>query len=51
MEKRITNKQFTEDKFFIACCANASIDVTMRQASKFQNGKGAAYKARKSVDK
>lgn len=49
MEKRITNKKFTEDKFFIACCEKAKVDVTMRQASKFQSGKGIAYKVRKSV--
>ena len=48
MEK-ITNKKFTEDKFFIVCCEKASVNPTMRQASKFRNKKGSAYKVRNSV--
>jgi len=47
--KKIRNKLFTKNEFFIACCAKASVDPTMRQASKFQNEKGSAYKVRKSV--
>lgn len=49
MKERISNKLFTENGYFKACCINASVEPTMRQASKFQNQKGSAYKARKSV--
>lgn len=45
MEK-ITNKQFTEDEHFKDCCINAAVEPTMRQASKFRNKKGLAYKNR-----
>jgi len=43
MEK-ITNKQFTEDEHFKNCCIKAAIEPTIRQASKFRNKKGLAYK-------
>lgn len=49
MKEKITNKLFTENEYFKACCVNASVEPTIRQASKFQNQKGSAYKARKSV--
>lgn len=49
--KKITNKKFTEDTYFIACCENVSVSPTMRQASKFRNQKGSAYRNRKSVEK
>lgn len=48
-KKRIINKKFTEDKFFIECCEKATIEPTIRQASKFRNEKGLAYKVRNSV--
>lgn len=47
--KRITNKEFKEDKFFISCCEKVGITPTMRQASKFRNEKGSAYKSRRLV--
>ena len=40
-----TNKKFTEDVNFIKCCEEAGTKVTIRQASKFKNKKGLAYKA------
>ncbi len=49
MKEKIKNKLFTENEYFKACCVNVSIEPTMRQASKFQNQKGIAYKARKQV--
>jgi hypothetical protein len=48
---KMTNKKFTEDEFFVACCKEASVDPTMRQASKFRNKKGSAYRVRMSVKK
>lgn len=51
IKQRITNKKFSEDKYFIACCELASIEATMRQASKFRNEKGSAYRVRRSVEK
>jgi len=53
----MTNKKFSEDKFFIRCCEEASnlghgtIKPTTRQASKFRMKKGMAYAARKRVPK
>ena len=47
MEK--TNKQFAQDEYFKILCANVSIDPTVRQASKFRNKKGLAYKNRHQV--
>ena len=51
IKQRMTNKKFSEEKYFVSCCAKAAVDATMRQASKFRNEKGSAYKVRKSVDK
>ena len=33
--------------WFAKCCADAGIPVTRRQASKYRNGYGAAFNARK----
>ena len=42
---KTTNKRFSQnDPRFIACCADAGIKPTVRQASKFRNEKGKAYK-------
>lgn len=49
-KKRVTNKEFAEkDEFFKNCCGKAGVNPTVRQASKFRNGKGSAYKHRKRV--
>jgi len=45
----MTNKEFKEDKHFRACCKKMDIGATKRQASKFRNKKGLAYKANKLV--
>lgn len=53
----MTNKQFSEDNFFVACCKAAcnlgqgKIHPTVRQASKFRMKKGLAYKARRNIPK
>lgn len=42
---RITNAEFARtDGHFQRCCADAGVDPTSRQASKFRNQKGIAYK-------
>lgn len=51
MPEVVTNKKFTEDEFFKACCKKAGVDPTIRQASKFRMEKGSAYKVRKQVNK
>jgi len=41
----MTNKKFAEkDKNFIKACNIANVNNTKRQASKFRNQKGSAYK-------
>lgn len=41
----MTNKEYAENDIgFIEYCRNAGIKPTKRQASKFRNGKGLAYK-------
>lgn len=41
------NKEFAEkDVNFIRCCEAAGVEPTKRQASKFRNGKGRAFKSR-----
>ena len=48
--ERVTNKAFAkEDGFFKKACEVAGIEVTTRQASKFRNKKGLAFKHRKQV--
>lgn len=43
----VTNAQFaTKDKLFNAACSLATVDPTPRQASKYRNKKGLAYKYR-----
>ena len=43
--ERAANKWFSQnDQQFIVCCADAGIKPTARQASKFRNKKGKAYK-------
>ena len=44
-----TNKSFTSDPEFIAACARAGVEPTARQASKYRNGKGAAFNARNTT--
>lgn len=42
----MTNKEFYQkDQTFINACAQAGIEATKRQASKYRNKKGLAYKA------
>lgn len=46
----MTNKKFAEkDKGFREACEKAGVEPTTRQASKFRNKKGSAYKASKEV--
>lgn len=45
-EPRVTNKKFVEvDKVFISACERAGIKPTSRQASKWRNKKGLAFKS------
>ena len=45
-----TNKDFSKNSMaFIAACETADLKPTSRQASKFRNGKGLAFKASKKV--
>lgn len=47
----VTNKMFAaSDENFRACCAEAGVEPTARQASKFRSRKGQAWKAHKSGD-
>ena len=45
----LTNKKFSENKLFMACCKAAEVEPTTRQASKFRMKKGSAYAARHRV--
>ena len=40
----MTNAKYKNENLFLIACANAGIPATTRQASKFRNGKGLAYK-------
>ena len=41
----MTNKEFSlNEDLFKKCCEEAGIKATSRQASKFRNGKGLAFK-------
>lgn len=40
----MTNREFSKDKEFIECCERANVKPTARQASKFRNQQGLAYK-------
>jgi hypothetical protein len=40
-----TNAEFCKDKTFAAACERAGIPATIRQASKYRNKKGAAYRS------
>lgn len=48
MEKpkvKMTNAEYVKsNKVFISACHKAGIPVTTRQASKYRNGRGLAYK-------
>lgn len=45
MSDKLNNREFAkQDQAFKACCEMAKIEPTVRQASKFRNRKGAAYK-------
>lgn len=39
-----TNTEFTKNDLFLSACKKANVKPTTRQASKFRNRKGAAYK-------
>lgn len=43
-KKKLTNRQFSETKGFQEICEKAGVEPTMRQAMKFRNGKGLAFK-------
>ena len=44
-EQRVTNKKFVEiDKAFISACEKVRTKPTARQASKWRNQKGKAFK-------
>jgi hypothetical protein len=45
----MTNKEFTKDEIFVKCCEEAGTKVTRRQASKFRNGKGVAFRKKPYV--
>ncbi len=45
----MTNKEFLKDKAFLECCKKANIEPSKRQASKFRNKKGIAYKYHEEV--
>lgn len=43
----MTNKDFAQkDNLFKSCCEAVGLEPTRRQASKFRNGKGKAYKVK-----
>ncbi len=43
--RRLTNDEFANtNRRFAECCINADVKGTRRQASKFRNKKGLAYK-------
>lgn len=43
--KEVTNRQFSKtDKNFLSACEKAGVEPTARQASKYRNKKGLAYK-------
>lgn len=45
MAKRLTNKEFSEqDEKFVKVCKDNNIEPTTRQASKWRNKKGSAWK-------
>jgi len=39
-----TNKEFSNDRYFVHCCEKSDIKPTIRQASKFKQKRGTAYK-------
>lgn len=43
MNKMRLSKFSKENKLFLKCCELANVPPTMRQASKFRNGKGLAF--------
>jgi len=48
---RITNAEFSKkDPAFKEACEKARVERTPRQASKYRNQKGSAWKARKPKD-
>lgn len=50
MAEKMTNKKFAnEDKVFKDACEKAGVEPTTRQASKFLNKKGLAYKTSKKI--
>ncbi len=45
MTLRLTNRKFAkEDEKFLQACSDASVEATVRQASKYRNKKGKVYK-------
>ena len=44
----VSNKELASSKSFVALCEEAGVAPTKRQASKFRNGKGAAYNYKKN---
>lgn len=51
-EGRLTNRKFAEqDQAFIEACAVAGIESTKRQASKWRNRQGRAWKFAKGLIK
>jgi len=48
MSDTMTNREFAkQDQTFKMCCEKAKVEPTVRQASKFRNRKGAAYRVLK----
>ena len=45
----MTNLEFSRTKEFIEICKKAGVEPTQRQASKFRNKKGTAYKHHKEI--
>ncbi len=43
----MSNKEFAKSELFVKHCLDANIPSTPRQASKFRNGKGIAFKMMK----
>jgi hypothetical protein len=44
MAQKITNREFAKEPRFIHLCQIAEVEPTVRQASKFRNKKGLAFK-------
>lgn len=50
IERAEVNKTRKSDPAFVQACANAGVEITKRQASKWNNRKGVAYKVANHIE-